>query len=154
MEIQNKELHRITSTAIIRKDGKYLIVQRSLNKKAWPGKWTVPGGGLEVDDYINTPSFPANQWYNALETSLKREILEEVGLEVGELKYLTNLVFIRPDGIPVITFSYYCDWKSGEIKLNDESSTFKWVLANEVEKCDLIPGIDDEIIEVDKILNK
>ena len=54
MQIQNRELHRITSTAIIHKDGKYLIAQRSLDKKAFPGKWTVPGGGLEVDDYIKS----------------------------------------------------------------------------------------------------
>ncbi len=52
MEIKNRELHRITSTAIIHKNGKFLITQRSLDKKAFPGKWVVPGGGLEVDDYI------------------------------------------------------------------------------------------------------
>ena len=55
MEIKNKELHRISSTAIIVKDGKYLITQRSLNKKAFPGKWAVPGGGLETDDYTSEP---------------------------------------------------------------------------------------------------
>jgi isopentenyldiphosphate isomerase len=54
MEIQNVELHRIVSTAIIYKDGKYLIVKRSPDKKVFPGKWTVPGGGLETTDYINT----------------------------------------------------------------------------------------------------
>ncbi len=38
MEIQNIELHRVVSTAIIYKDGKYLIVQRSPNKKTFPRK--------------------------------------------------------------------------------------------------------------------
>ncbi|MEK9134966.1 MAG: hypothetical protein AAB451_01570 [Patescibacteria group bacterium] len=40
MEIKDKELHRVTSTAIIHKDGlpageagKYLLIQRSLSKK-------------------------------------------------------------------------------------------------------------------------
>ncbi len=47
MEIKYRELHRITSTAIIYKDDKYLITKRALNKKAFPGKWTVPGGGLK-----------------------------------------------------------------------------------------------------------
>ncbi len=40
MEIQNKELHRVVSTAIIHKDGKYLILRRSSKKKAFPGRWT------------------------------------------------------------------------------------------------------------------
>ncbi|MFA4999118.1 MAG: NUDIX domain-containing protein, partial [Candidatus Paceibacterota bacterium] len=70
MEVQNIELHRITSTAIIRKDGKYLIVKRNPNKKVFPGKWTVPGGGLEVTDYIDTKKTTPEAWYFAIENSL------------------------------------------------------------------------------------
>lgn len=151
MEIQNKELHRVTSTAIIRKDGKYLIIRRSLNKKAFPGKWTVPGGGLEVDDYINLPKTNEDSWYYAIENSLRREVIEETGLEIENIKYLCDVVFIRPDGIPVITLSYYCDWRSGEVKLNDENIDYKWIDASEAKNSDLISGIDDEIVEVDEI---
>ena len=121
MEIKNRELHRITSTAIVYKDGKYLIVRRNLNKKAFPGKWTVPGGGLEVDDYIGLPKTTHDHWYFAIEKSLKREIKEEVNLEITKIKYLLDIVFIRPDGIPGIILSFYCDYKSGDVKLNEEN---------------------------------
>lgn len=47
-------LHEIAITAIIIKDGKYLITRRSPNKKRFPSMWTVPGGKLEVNDYANT----------------------------------------------------------------------------------------------------
>ncbi len=94
MEIKNKELHRITSTAIIQKQGKYLIIRRSLNKKSFPGKWTVPGGGMETDDYTDLPKTTSNHWYFAIEKSLRREIKEEVNLEVGKLKYLLDIAFI------------------------------------------------------------
>ena len=153
MEIKERELHRVSSTAIIRKDEKYLIVRRSLNKKAFPGKWTVPGGGLEVDDYINLPqkTQTSPQWYFAIENSLKREIKEEVGLEVENIKYLCNLAFILPNGIPSIVLSYYCDWKSGEVKLNDENIEYKWVSCDELKDYDIIEGIADEIKEVDLI---
>ena len=79
MEIKNKELHRIAITAIIYdKDGKFLITRRSLSKKAFPGKWTVPGGGLETDDYTKTPpSTKAGQWYFSVEKALRREVKEE-----------------------------------------------------------------------------
>ncbi|MDI6883150.1 MAG: NUDIX domain-containing protein [Patescibacteria group bacterium] len=48
MEIQNRELHRIAATAIIHKNGKYLIVKRNPKRKVFPGRWCVPGGGLEI----------------------------------------------------------------------------------------------------------
>ncbi len=152
METQNVELHRITSTAIIHKNGKYLIVKRSPNKKVFPGRWTVPGGGLEVTDYIDTPKTTPDAWYYAIENSLKREIKEEVGLEVEKLKYLLDLAFIRPDKIPVVTLSYYCDWKSSDVKLNDENIDYKWVTIEEAKNYDLIEGIFEEIEMVDKIL--
>jgi len=152
MEIQNIELHRVVATAIIHKNGKYLIIQRNPNKKVFPGRWTVPGGGLEVSDYINTPKTTPDAWYFAIENSLKREIKEEVGLEVGKLKYLLDYVFIRPDNIPVVILSYYSDWKSGEVKLNEENKDYKWVTAEEAKNYDLIKGILEEIEMVDKIL--
>lgn len=154
MEIKDKELHRIALTAIIYNDeGKYLITQRALTKKAFPGKWTVPGGGLNIDDYINTkPTTSAGQWYNALETTLRREIREEVGLEVEKPQYLLDLTFVRPDGIPVVVLSYYAKYKSGEIKLDADSIDYKWVTAEEAKKIDLIDGIAEEIEMVDKII--
>jgi len=152
METQNIELHRVVATAIIHKDGKYLIVKRNPNKRVMPGKWTVPGGGLEVTDYINTPKTTADAWYYAMENSLRREVKEEVGLEVGEIKYLLSLTFIRPDKIPVVTLSYYCDWKSGEIKLNEENVDYKWVTVKDLKNYDLIEGIPEEIEMVNKIL--
>jgi len=154
MEIQNKDLHRISSTAIIHKDGKYLLVQRNFNKKAFPGKWTVPGGGLEVDDYINLPASGAGQWYNAIELSLRREIKEETGLEVGKLNYLIDIAFIRPDGIPVVILSYWTDYKSGEVKLDEDNVEYAWVTAEEAGNYGLIEGILEEIKMVDKIIKE
>jgi len=152
MQIQDRELHRITSTAIICKDKKYLIVQRSLDKKAFPGKWTVPGGGLEIDDYINLPKTTSVHWYFAIEKSLRREIKEEVDLEVGKLKYLLDIAFILPDGTPAIILSYYCNYKSGEVKLNKENIDYKWVSFEEAKNYDLVEGLLEEIEMVDKIL--
>jgi len=152
MEIQNRELHRVALTAIIHKDKRYLIVKRSPQKNAFPGRWTVPGGGLEVDDYISLPKTTSDAWYFSVTESLRREIKEEVGIEVGKIKYLLDLTFIRPDGIPVVVLSYFCDWKQGEVKLNEENIDYKWVTSEEAKNYDLISGIRGEIEMVDKIL--
>ncbi|MBU2496869.1 MAG: NUDIX domain-containing protein [Nanoarchaeota archaeon] len=154
IEIKHKELHRVVPTAIICKDGKYLILKRNLNKKAFPGKWTVPGGGLEVDDYINTEKTVADIWYFAIENTLRREVKEETNLEVENIKYLCDMTFIRPDGIPVAVLSFYCDYVCGDIKLDEDSIEHAWVTAEEAKNYDLIDGIAEEIEMVDKILNQ
>ena len=153
METQNREMHRIVSTCIVCKEGKYLITKRALTKRAWPGKWTVPGGGLEIDDYVNTPANKSGVWYFALGKSLRREIQEEVGLEVGKISYLLDMTFIRPDNVPVVTLSFYAPYKSGEVKLEDnENIEFAWVSFEEAKNYDLIDGILEEIEMVEKLL--
>jgi 8-oxo-dGTP diphosphatase len=157
MDIKDKELHRIAITTIIYTDDrKYLITKRSMKKKAFPGKWTVPGGGLSVDDYINTPeTFKGQkQWYHSLMNTLRREVKEEVNLEVGKPEYLLDLTLIRPDNIPVLVLSFFAPFESGEVKLDEDSTEFAWVTVEEAKKYDLIDGIYDEIVEVDEILKR
>ena len=149
----NTELHRITSTAIIYREKKYLLIQRSFQKKAFPGKWTVPGGGLEVDDYISTPKTTTDHWYFAIENSLRREVREEVNLQVGKIKYLLDITFIRPDGIPVVILSFYAPYQSGKVKLDKDNIDFAWVTYKEAKKYDLVEGLLEEIEMVEKILN-
>lgn len=154
-EIKNKELHRIVTTTIIYKqDFTYLITKRAPTKKVHPNKWTVPGGGLETDDYVHTePSTRSEpQWYGALEKSLKREIKEEVGLEVGKPEFLVDLTFIRPDGIPVICFSYFAPYVSGNVVLDGDATEYAWVNLEEAKNYDLISGIWEEIKDVERIL--
>ncbi len=154
MDIKDKELHRIAITAIIYKeDGTFLITKRSPDKKAFPNKWTVPGGGLSVDDYINTPpTHDNNQWYRSLEKTLRREIKEEVNLEIGTPDYLLDITLIRPDNIPVLVLSFIAPYVSGEVILDKDSVEFAWVSYEEARSYDLISGIIEEIELADKRL--
>lgn len=154
-EIKDKELHRITTTTLVYKpDFTYLITKRAMHKKVMPGKWTIPGGGMNIDDYIHTtPSTEgAMQWYGAVENSLRREIREEVNLEVGKPEFLVDLTFIRPDGIPVLCLSYFAPYVSGEVKLDEDATEYKWVTLEEARKYDLIDGIWDEIRQIEEKL--
>ncbi|MFA5000865.1 MAG: NUDIX hydrolase [Candidatus Paceibacterota bacterium] len=157
VEIKDRELHRIAITAIIYNDqGQYLVTKRSPTKKVWPNKWTVPGGGLEVDDYINEPvsTKDGQQWYYAIEKALRREVKEEVNLEIGKPKYLLDLAFINPQGIPSIVLSYYASYGSGEVRLDEDATEYKWVTLAEAKELDLIEGIWGEIELVDKTLRE
>ena len=152
--VSTKELHRVVCTAIISKKGKYLILQRSLSEKAFPGKWTVPGGGVHPEDYIHEKASGAGQWYFALTRGLRREIKEETGLAVSNLEYLLDLTFVRPDGVPVVTLSYFAPYKSGKLKINSDHIQSAWVSLKEAKKYDLIPGIYEEMVMVEMINKK
>jgi 8-oxo-dGTP diphosphatase len=91
----NPYLHEVGITAIVIKDGKYLVTRRAMTKPRFPGKWTVPGGRLETSDYTSLPKDTENYWYNVLERTLKREVAEEVGLEIDNVRYLTSFATVR-----------------------------------------------------------
>ncbi len=153
MEAKDRELHRIATTATIYKDGKYLIAKRAAHKKAFPNKWHVPGGGLEIDDYIHQkPTTSAGQWYGALKNTLKREVREETSLEIEDPEYLMDITFIRSDGIPVLVLSYFAQYKSGEVVLDVHNSDYKWVTVEEAKGYDFIEGIWEQIEMVDTII--
>lgn len=77
---------------------------------------------------------------------------EEVGLEIEKPRYLCDLVFVRPNGYPVATLSYFAKYKSGEVRISKDFTDFVWVSGGEVQSYDLIEGIGDEIREVAKTL--
>ena len=146
-------LHIIAVTGIIEKDGKYLILKRSEREVAYPGYWTVPGGKLVRHEYENLAlTENTDAWYDIISQTLKKEIQEEAGLEVEDIRYLTDMVFIRPDDIPALVLSYYCRHKAGEVALGKDMVDFTWIGPEEGGNYQIIPGILDEIIAVDRIL--
>jgi len=148
-------LHFVVATAIIVKDGKFLIAKRASHEKAFPNRWTVPGGKLVLDEYSSLPTTADyKQWYNVVDWVLKKEVKEEVGLEIQKPNYLCDLVFVRPDGYPVVTLSYWAHYKGGEIALCKDLTDHAWVSLEEAQKYDLIEGIWNELKMVTEILNK
>jgi 8-oxo-dGTP diphosphatase len=147
----SKLLHEVVITAIVVKKGKYLITRRSPDKKRFPGLWTVPGGKLETSDYLNLPKDTEFYWYNVLEQVLKREVKEEVGIEINNIEYVTSLATVHTDGRPSLVISCKADFVSGEVKLQKgEADKFAWVTLREAKKYKLIDGIYDELVMADK----
>ena len=94
--------------------------------------WTLPGGKVERGDSI-------------LKT-LKKEIVEEVGLEIkNEIDFLNEYNFIRPDNYSVVGLSFVCKYKSGEIVLEKGLDNYKWVDEKNYLQYNLIPGVKKDL---------
>lgn len=149
--MENQKLFEVVITAIIAKDGKYLITRRSPNKKRFASMWTVPGGKLETSDFIDMPKETEFYWYNVLEKVLRREVQEEVGLEIKNIEYVTSLATVHDDGAPSLVVSCVAEYDSGEVTLQEEEADkFEWISVEEAKDYDLIDGIYDEIVMADK----
>jgi len=146
------KVHYIVVTGIIVKDNKFLIVKRAGWEKAFPNRWTVPGGKLEVLDYALKEKDTPHHWYNIFENVLKREVKEEVGIEISDIGYVTSMVYVRPDDIPCAIVSLFASPVSEEIKLCNALSESAWVSLEESKKYDLIEGIYEELEILDNFL--
>lgn len=153
-ETKDPRLHFLVATAIIERDGKYLIVKRAPHEKAFPNKWTVPGGKLVLHEYQHLPKVASyDGWYNVVDWVLRKEVKEEVGLEMERPVYVCDVAFVRPDGFPVVTLSYGAKYKSGKVMLCKDLTEHAWVTVEEARKYDLIEGIADEIEQFHRMVN-
>ena len=88
----------------VEKEGRYLMIVRAANAAHAPGALSFPGGKVEVADA------PAD----ALEATLRREIREEVGVEVeDEMRYVESHRFETDYGKQVIGVTFLCRYRSG-----------------------------------------
>ena len=142
--MENQYLHQVAITAIVVKDQKYLITKRSATKKHFPNMWTVPGGKLETNDYLVLPKDTKDYWYNVLERTLRREVKEEVGIDINNIEYVTSLATVHGDGAPSLVISCLADYRSGEIVLEaSESPEFAWVTLEDGQNYEPLDGTYD-----------
>jgi 8-oxo-dGTP pyrophosphatase MutT (NUDIX family) len=139
-------------TCLIYNDAEeFLIMKRALNLKVYPGKWTVPGGGLETDDYVNDSHDSPDTWEGVVEKALRREINEEVGVSVGEFSWRGSAAFVRPDGIPVVMLRFAAPYRGGDVVLDPSDATeYAWVSAEDAPAYDFLGNILGEIQDFSK----
>lgn len=150
--IADEKKHYVVATGIIVKDGKYLITKRADWEKAFPNRWTVPGGKLEVKEYATRAPDAKELWYNVIEDLVTREVKEEAGLEINSWDYVTSLAYIRPDNYACIIISMFGNYNGGEVTLCKALTEYAWVTLEEAKNYDLIDGIYEELQVLDHFL--
>ena len=114
-----KEVH--VTAAVIIKENKILCVQRNENKYDYISKkWEFPGGKVEENEQ--------------LEDTIKREIQEELNLNIDVKSFLIQVNHQYPD-FKLKMDTFICEITSGFLKLN-EHIDFKWLSINELSDLD------------------
>jgi len=155
MEYNKNQAHYVVVTGVVIHNNKYLIAKRADWEKAFPGKWTLPGGKLEVLDYVLRKKDTSDHWYHVLENLLKREVREEVGLNIKNFDYVASMVYIRSDGIPTLIINLSAELDgSSDVKLCSALTDFAWVNLEEAKSYDLIEGIYEELEMLERKISK
>ncbi len=115
----------------IKKDNKFLIVQRS-KKETYSGIWEFPSGGLE--------------FFESLEDSAIRELKEETGLIAKKIKYLGYHESLDKNlKRQIVAHDFLVTDFDGKVKLSDEHQDFRWVTIEEIKKMKLNKKINEKI---------
>ncbi|PLS17610.1 DNA mismatch repair protein MutT [Bacillus sp. M6-12] len=109
----------------IRKYDKWLIIERSKKEEHAGGLLSLVGGKVDIEGNSS----------DILERTVKREILEEVGVKVKDkVNYVHSTSFVTDTGENVVDIVFLCEPESGDAfpKSPDEVEEVLWLTTEEV----------------------
>ena len=95
--------------AVVLDGGRVLLVQRA--NEPFQGWWSLPGGIVETGE--------------SLKDAIRREMLEETGLEVEPLQILEVFESIRP-AYHFVVIDYLCRITGGELCAASDAASAQW----------------------------
>ncbi|TQR37102.1 NUDIX domain-containing protein [Lysinibacillus sphaericus] len=126
--------------AAIYKNEKWLLIKRSEKEEHAGGVLSLVGGKVEKEGFST----------NILERTLIREIAEEVGVEVSNLRYVNSSSFLTDAGISVVDIVFLCHHLLGEAfaKSPDEVDSIVWMTTEQILDNSSIPNYLKENIKL------
>lgn len=133
--------YNVLVNAVIVKQNKILIAQRSFTEEHEPGSWSIPGGKVEN-------SSNEIQVFNIVEKTLNKEIKEEVGIEISKnIHLIANNTFQHSKGHIVLALVFLCEYLDGEAKSLEDTENIKWISSNELDEYRFPPNVREYLVK-------
>ena len=113
---------KVAAIAVIRDGDKVLLGRKSPGREPYPDTWRLIGGGMELGK--ETP-----------EQALKREVLEETGLEIKDIEPIawdTDTVIRNGKETFYIYLQFTCNSTGGDPKAMDDLKSVSWINISEL----------------------
>lgn len=124
--------------AIYRED-KWLLITRSTQEEHAGGTLSLVGGKADIEGNA----------IEILERTVKRELYEEVGIEVKEaVTFVYSSSFVTDEGSNVINIVFLCEYNKGEAHIHspDEVEAVHWMTYDEITNHPKAPAWTKESI--------
>jgi len=117
--------------AAVVRDGEYLCIERSADEDHAAGLLAFPGGKVELE--------PGTA--DTIEATARREVMEEVGVEVGTVTYVRSRTFETDGGIPCLNVVTRCAYEGGDARPLEpaEVAAVHWLSPGEIAAHDDAP---------------
>ena len=128
----DREMFVVNTQCAVIRDDRILMIVRGQGVRHAPGVLAFPGGKVEIED---GPS-------DILETTVRREVLEETGITVSsDLEYVRSVSFSMNDRTPVVDVLFMGEYCEGEPQITDpdEVAEILWMTADEILANDKTP---------------
>ncbi len=118
-------------SAVLRNQGRILIVRRSREVGSFPGRWSAVSGYLEGREEPKDRAVI--------------EIREETGLRAPRLQTAGSAVLARHESTMYVIHPFLFDVQSRRVRLDWENVEHRWIAPNQLGRFDTVPRLKDVV---------
>ena len=123
----------VTLQCFIKDEGRYLMLHRNSSKRIMPNIWMAPGGH--------------RKFCEGLFEATRREVLEETGLEVKNLRIkATAVAYLKDLDQELYLHLMVAEYAGGVLRSDPDEGVLAWLTLEEISK------LDDLLSELRQIL--
>lgn len=143
----NKPTYVVNVEGAVVRDGAYLLIERAQDEEHAAGRLGFPGGTVEQ----------ALGGERTIRETVRRNLTEEVGIEVGTVEFVTSRTFETDTGAQYLNIVMLCEYVSGDAhpREPEEVAAVHWLSPTQIRAHEDGPAfVDSDVTEIKSVRNE